>query len=208
MPRMLVAGSKNSHISQALGVVARKGSQFFMFFPYNIGAQVAGAGIPQPFIAIRRRAQGASDTGPSHMDKARRSQALEPWISNAELPSNKKASPSEDAKARKKDTPPHLEWERCHAICDGCRVIPLLFIIFNSHQTGTPSMQRYESGMPSDTRFSIRWACVFFGRCFFNKLHSFASVVGTLHLPFYECMRIGPPEFSKTPDNIITAHVV
>ena len=161
--------------------------------------------------AADRRASGADFMSPRQMDMGRRSSGVAPWISKAFPLSNKNTSGSKAAEARKKETPPHLECDKCLAIWDGCRVIPFLFIIFNSTHTGAPSMHIYTSGIPSATRFSIRWQCVFFGKCFFSDCQRFFSVLddfGIRYFPLDKSVWIGFPQFCQTCDNILFGHAV
>ena len=115
-----------------------------MLFSDNIQAQVAGRRVERSCsITKRRRVAGADRRSPVHNAKVRRSSGVAPWISKAFPLSNKNTSGSKDGEARKKETPPHLECDKCQAIWDGCRVIPFLFIIFNSTHTGAPSIHIY-----------------------------------------------------------------
>ena len=118
---------------------------------------------------------------PRNKAKGSRSAIRDPWISTTFPPSNKYTSPVEGSWSKKKLTPPHLECPRCQAICDLDTETLLCLIIFNSSQITTPFMHIYTSGMPSLTRFSSLWWCVFLGSFCFNEFHRALSVFGIGH---------------------------
>jgi hypothetical protein len=131
--------------------------------------------------AASRKAAGKSDILPSYKAAGRRASIRDPWISTTFPPSNKNTSPEEGSWSKKKLTPPHLECPRCQAICDLDTETLLCLIIFNSSQITTPFMHIYTSGMPSLTRFSSLWQCVFLGSFCFNEFHRAFSVFGIGH---------------------------
>ena len=117
---------------------------------------------PQLSTAQARRAAGAARSGPFHTyagagSQAHRSMVRDSWITAAFPPSNKNTSPVEGSCSKKKLAPPQRVCAKCQAICEVDKDARPFLIIFNSHQTGTPSMQRYTSGIPCPARFSIRW---------------------------------------------------
>ena len=159
--------------------------------------------------AQARRAAGASRNGPCHAGAARSASIRESQISGAAEPSNKNASPVEGAWTKKKLAPPQRVCAKCQAICEVDKDTRLFLIIFNSHQTGTPSMHRYTSGIPCPARFSIRWKWVFFGKFCFKEFHRLRSVLGIFD-PFHvvECVGIFLPDGSESGDDLFTRKLV
>ena len=95
-----------------------------------------------PAKAQARKARHKPFIDPTYKDAGRRSSILEPWISSTLPPSNKNTSPVKGSCNKKKETPLQRLCAKCHAICDLLTETRLLFIIFNSSQTGTPSKHR------------------------------------------------------------------
>ena len=164
--------------------------------------------------AQARRAAGAARSGPAHTHagagpQERKLSNRDPWIMAAEPPSNKNTSPVEGSCTKKKLTPLQRVCAKCQAICEVDKDTRLFFIIFNSHQTGTPSMHRYTSGIPCPARFSIRWQWVFFGKFCFKEFHRLRSVLGIFHsFHVVECMGVFLPDGSESSDDLLTGQRV
>ena len=169
---------------------------------------------PQLSTAQARSASPAARSGPFHTyagagAEAHRSMVRVSWITAAFPPSNKNTSPVEGSCTKKKLAPPQRVCAKCQAICEVDKDTRLFLIIFNSHQTGTPSMHRYTSGIPCPARFSIRWKWVFLGKFCFKEFHRLRSVLGIFD-PFHvvECVGIFLPDGSESGDDLFTRKLV
>ena len=186
------------------------------FFPRRAAAnhrsQVAGQAVPnQSSFDKSRSAAGADRRSPDQRIAGRRSHIFEPSKSIADAPSNKYTPPVAGSWAKKKLTPLHLECEECHAIWDFDGLTLPFLTIFNSTHTGTPSMHKYTSGIPSPDRFSILSKCVFFGRFCFNDVHSDRSVFGIFnppHLRFGESVWVLLSYSSESGNDVFSRHTV
>jgi len=169
-----------------------------------------------PDIDLHHRAQAAGrrlsispDISPIYKAAGRRSSIREPLISITDAPSNKNRSEVEGSFAKKKLAPPQRECEQCQAICDLETLTLPFFTIFNSSHTGTPSMHRYTSGIPSPLRFSILSQCVFLGRFCFNSFHSDCSVAGILNsFHISKSMGVVLAETCQSGNNVFTRHII
>ena len=185
---------------------------FVLPAPSSQGAGAQGAG-PRAAIhdswAARRRAQGAADILPYQRAAGRRTDNLEPCNLAAKPPSNKNTSLVGGSWTKKKLTPPHRVCPKCHAIWDFEMEKRSFLVIFSSAHTGTPSMHRYTSGIPSPARFSIRWQWVFFGNFCLNEFHSWRSVRGIFNpLHIVKGMWVSFAEIIESSDDLFPRQLV
>ena len=176
----------------------------------DAGAQDAGSRLSiHDSRAARRRAQGAADISPYHRAAGRRTESREPCNLAAKPPSNKNTSLVEGSWTKKKLTPPHRVCPRCQAIWDFEMVKRSFLVIFSSAHTGTPSMHRYTSGIPSPARFSIRWQWVFFGNFCLNEFHNWRSVRGIFNpLHIVKGMWVSFAEIIESGDDLFPRQLI
>ena len=100
----------------------------------------------------------------------------------ASPPSNKNRQGGLPRETKKKEMPPAAEYCIFHAICDGRMETVSPFVHFNSTQKAVLSLQRWTSGMPDPTLFSILVLCVPSGSAVFNLFQRLRSGVGIKYL--------------------------
>ena len=100
----------------------------------------------------------------------------------ASPPSNKNKQGGLPRETKKKEMPPAAEYCIFHAICDGRMETVSPFVHFNSTQKAVLSLQRWTSGMPDPTLFSILVLCVPSGSAVFNLFQRLRSGVGIKYL--------------------------